>query len=461
MIIVLEKLRQIAFWTVDWLKGGHVWRYYREIKHVQHNPLSQRTSATRQEHLSKILDHAVRTTPFYKSLESNKVDLDKFPVINKQLIRENFEAFRSEAYRSKHNHQVLTSGSTGKPFKVLQDKSKRNRNTADTLFFAGRAGYNIGARLYYLRLWDKQYQKGKIQSFVQNMATYSVDELDDANLSRLVQQLEGDKSNINILAYTSALETICNYVEKNHGKPLSGKFSSIIAVAEALGNDVRHKVRKYFGVDAISRYSNSENGILAQRFSGNEASSFEINWASYFVELLDLNEDKPVQLGEPGRIVVTDLFNYAMPMLRYDTGDVGIMEEDKTNGSLVFTKIEGRKMDMFTNTKGEYVSSHIIHHILQFRGIEQFQFVQEDGDEYIIKLKVSKKLDSQDEQALLDQYQEYFGDDANISIVYVDDIPLLPSGKRKLVLNNAIKKQKKLVDQGSKEKTKSLAGTKP
>ncbi len=460
MIKVLEKLRQIAFWTLDWLKGGNLWKHYREIKYVQQNPLSQRASAIRQEHLSRILDHAARTTPFYKNLVSKKVDLDKFPIINKQLIRENFEAFRSESYRNKYNHQVLTSGSTGKPFKILQDKAKRDRNTADTLFFAGRAGYNIGARLYYLRLWDKQYQKGKIQSFVQNIVTYSVDDLSDSNLAKLVSELDKDKSSINMLAYTSALGTICDYLEKNHGKPLKGKFCSIIAVAEALGNDVRHKVRKYFGVDPISRYSNSENGILAQRFSENESSSFEINWASYFVELLDLNSDTPVQLGEPGRIVVTDLFNYSMPMLRYDTGDVGIMEEDKTNGSLVFTKIEGRKMDMFTNTKGEYISSHIIHHILQFRGIEQFQFVQEDGDEYIIKLKVSEKLDNQDEQALLNQYQEYFGEDARISIVYVDDIPLLPSGKRKLVLNNAIQKQKQLVQKRSKELSEPIVEAK-
>ncbi|NAY91241.1 CoF synthetase [Muricauda sp. JGD-17] len=459
MIRILEKLRKVAFWSLDWFKGGHVWKHYREIRYIQQNPLSRRATGIKQEHLSKILDHAVKTVPFYAKFASKKMDLTKFPIINKQLIRENFETFRSHPYKNKYNHQVLTSGSTGKPFRILQDKSKRERNTADTLFFAKRAGYDIGARLYYLRLWDKQYQKGKIQSFVQNLATYSVDDLNDANLAKLVQELENDKSSINILGYTSALESICNYLDKHHGKPLKGNFCSIIAVAEALSNDVRQKILKYFGVDAISRYSNSENGILAQRLPKCGSSSFEINWASYFVELLDLNEDKPVKLGAPGRIVVTDLFNYSMPMLRYDTGDVGVMEQDPENNELIFTKIEGRKMDMFTNTKGEYISSHIIHHILQFRGIEQFQFIQEDYDQYVIKLKVSKKLDYEDELALCGQYQEYFGADANISVVYVEDIPLLPSGKRKLVLNNAILKQRKLAEKKSEEVTGSMAET--
>ncbi|WP_222983926.1 CoF synthetase [Flagellimonas meishanensis] len=461
MIRTLEKLRKGAFWTLDWLKGARVWKHYREITYIQGNPLSQRATAIRQEHLSKILDHAVRTVPFYSALAARKMDLAKFPIVDKQLIRENFEAFRSDSYKDKHTHQVLTSGSTGKPFKILQDKAKRDRNTADTLFFAKRAGYNVGARLYYLRLWDKQYQKGKIKSFVQNMVTYSVDELNDSNLAKLVSELNKDRSCINILAYTSALQTICDYLEKNNAEPLKGRFCSIIAVAEALGNDVREQIGKYFGVEAISRYSNSENGILAQRFPKTESTSFEINWASYHVELLDLNEDKPVELGKPGRIVVTDLFNYSMPMLRYDTGDVGIMEKDVISGHLTFTKIEGRKMDMFTNTKGEYISSHIIHHILQFRGIEQFQFIQEDFDEYVIKLKASKKLDEEDEGALVRQYQGYFGPEAHISLIYVEDIPLLPSGKRKLVWNNAILKQKKLTERKSEELSGSIPELNP
>lgn len=444
MIRILENLRKVAFWILDWLKGGKVWRHYREIKLIQNKPDSDSAKEIKRENLAKVLHHAVSTVPFYFDLLPENIQLEKFPVIDKQKVRENFEAFRSLPYRDRHNHQVLTSGSTGKPFKILHDKNKRNRNTADTIFFAKRAGYNLGARLYYLRLWDKQYNKNKIQSIVQNMVTYSVDDLGEENIAKLVKELENDRSCINILAYTSALDSICKYLEKNYNRPLKGKICSIIAVAEALGHDVRHKVQKYFGAEVVSRYSNSENGILAQQRPKVATAWFEINWASYFVEILDLNKDEPVPPGEAGRIVITDLYNYSMPLVRYDTGDVGIMEEDPVTGNLAFTKIEGRKMDMFTNTKGEYVSSHIIHHILQFRGIQQFQFVQEDSDQYTIKMKVSKKLDVEDEEALRRQYLEYFGQDANINIQYVDDIPLLPSGKRKLVVNNTIKKQKKI-----------------
>ncbi len=134
-----------------------------------------------------------------------------------------------------------------------------------------------------------------------------------------------------------------------------------------------------------------------------------------------------------------------MPLIRYDTGDVGKLnfDLDDSDKPLVFTKIEGRKMDMFTNTNGEYISSHIVHHILQFNEIDQFQFIEEENKEYVIKLKVSKDFDYDNEIGIIKQYKEYFGVGANIRIEYVKDIPLLPSGKRKLVINNAIKTLKK------------------
>lgn len=443
MTKVLEQLRKIAFWTVDTLKGGGIRRHYFQLKMVMANPDSKEAKEIRNLNLAKILQHAAKTVPFYSNINTSAegLCLQDFPIIDKQLIRENFEDFRSIGYRDKHNHAVLTSGSTGKPFKILHDRNKRDRNTADTLFFAKRAGFELGSKLYYLRLWDKQYQKNRLLSFVQNISTYSVDDLNEQTVGELVKALDSDRGSINILAYSSALDTICKHLDKHYSsKPLHCKMKSVIAMAEALKPDTRDKIQTYFSTRVVSRYSNSENGIFAQQKVDGSGDDFEINWASYHIEILDLNEDKPVAMGELGRLVVTDYFNFAMPMVRYDTGDVGIMDIDPKTGELVLSKIDGRKMDMFTNTKGEYISSHIIHHILQFNGIDQFQFVEEENNEYIIKLKVSQNLDERDENELRNLYRDYFGEDAIITIQYVEDIPLLPSGKRKLVINKAIEK---------------------
>ncbi|MCL6266244.1 CoF synthetase [Flagellimonas myxillae] len=442
MIKLLEWFRRTTFWVLDWCKGGNVGRHYREVKYVQNNPRTEKSKQIRQQHLDQLLGHAVNTVPFYFDISEKEAQLERFPVVNKQVVREKFELLRSQPYINKHNHQVLTSGSTGKPFKILHDKNKRDRNTADTIFFAERAGFKIGAKLYYLRLWDKQYKLGKVKSFVQNMHAQSVDDLSEKNIAILLEDFEQSKSHLNLLAYTSALDSICKYLDEHYKRPLDCTTTSAIAVAEGLSPTVKEKMRKYFNVEVVSRYSNSENGILSQQPLNSRSGYFEINTASYHVEILDLNHDRPVKPGEVGRIVITDLFNYSMPLVRYDTGDVGMMEEDPESGSLVFTKVDGRKMDMFTNTKGEYISSHIIHHILQYKGIQQFQFVQEDVGKYVIKLKVLEKLPIRVEDALRNQYLEYFGEDAELKIKYVKDIPLLASGKRKLVINKVAEASK-------------------
>lgn len=438
MTKILENFRNLSFWLLDALKGGHVRKHCKEIQWVLENPQSQKTEQIKVQNLQNLLRHAIRTVPFYHHIPETTLELKGFPIIDKQTVRENFPNFRSSLHLKGYNHEVTTSGSTGKPFKILHNKNKRNRNTADTCFFANRAGFKLGSRLYYLRLWDKQYKKNQLLTQIQNIAAYSVDDLTDENLRKLVTELESDKSNKSILAYTSALGTVSKYVEEKLGRPLNCKFDSIISIAEALNPDVKQRAQKYLGAEVISRYSNSENGILAQQRVNSASDNFEINWASYHIEILDLYEDKPAAPGESGRIVITDFFNYSMPIIRYDTGDVGVVEFDEESQAMVFTKIEGRKMDMFTNTRGEHISSHIIHHILQFNGIEQFQFVEEENGEYTIKLKVSSKYDRNDEGRIRNQYLEFFGEDAIIHVEYVEDIPLLPSGKRKLVVNKAI-----------------------
>ena len=98
-------------------------------------------------------------------------------------------------------------------------------------------------------------------------------------------------------------------------------------------------------------------------------------------------------------------------------------------------------MDMFTNTQGEYVSSHIIHHVLQYPGIDQFQFIEEENNEYFIKLKITADFDKSREKELIELYKGYFGPNANVFVEYVNEIPLLLSGKRKLVINKTIEKQ--------------------
>ena len=107
--------------------------------------------------------------------------------------------------------------------------------------------------------------------------------------------------------------------------------------------------------------------------------TFILNEANYFIEILKEN-DEPAEEGELGRIVVTDLYNYAMPMIRYDTGDVGSLKYMEINGvkKKVITNFTGRKIDMVYDVSGRCLSPHKVSVTFwSFPELKQFQFIQE------------------------------------------------------------------------------------
>ncbi len=429
-----EKIRRSAFWATDRLKGGQVNGHYNEIKDILENPDSKENVQLRADYLDKLLKHAVESTPYYFGCKSFK-SINDFPIINKSIIIGNYDAFTCGDRNFKEGRMVVTSGSTGTPFTVKHGKRKTQRNTADTIYFGELAGFTIGQRLYYFKIWNKINKKNKFAQFMQNIVPYDVSELDDKSLSLIIDRLEKDRSNKCLLAYSSVYDALSAYMQK-HNLEIMKNVVSIISMSEALDCSTRQCISHFFNVRAVSRYSNMENGIIAQQLRDG-SDEFLINDASYFIELLDMNYDKPAPPGSPGRIVITDLFNYCMPLIRYDTGDIGVLSQKEIDGCIrmVFKSIEGRRMDMIYNTSGSLVSSYIVtNNMWKYSEIRQYQFIQDSANQYVFKLNTDVPFLRENE--LSEEFKKYLGEDAQISIDYVNEIPILASGKRRKVVNN-------------------------
>ena len=415
------------------MKGSPVSQHFENISSCLLNHLSD--GVQKGENQKKnLIRHAVNTTEFYRNIGVEGI-LEDFPVISKSLIRSKREAFISDVINENERIPAITSGSTGTPFKVFHDQNKKNRNTADTLFFANRAGYEVGQRLIYLKIWAEEKMASTLHYKLQNLVPVDVIKLDDEVITSLIAEIEKGTETYSILGYVSALESICKYLDRTHGRKISANIASIITMSESLTPYVKEKMEFYFGTEVHSRYSNLENGILAQQVPGSEG-RFLINTASYIVEIMQMESDEPVKQGQPGRIVVTDLYNFAMPMIRYDTGDVGVLSNvSDPYGNLYLEKVEGRKLDLLYNTTGDVVSSYIMYkNMWKYTEIKQYQLIQEGQREYIFKINIDGNFDKEDQ--LIGEYKKYLGDDANFKIEYVDEIPLLASGKRKKTVNN-------------------------
>jgi phenylacetate-CoA ligase len=434
MVHILEKVRKLGFWIVDAFWGGKIRRHYKDIAFILENYSSESSRLRREKHLENLLFHATTTTEFYKPVR-NYTSLNDFPVINKRTIRENLNEIRSEKYWSGNNYRMDTSGSSGTPFTTYHDANKRSRNTADTIYLQKKAGFELGHRLYYIRKWFKMHRKNALNSSLQNIHKVDVTEFTDNYLRELISTIKDDPSTKVLLGYSSGLREICRYLRNTRSAPVESKISCIIAMAESLGQDTRESLEYYFNAPVLSRYSNLENGILSLQFP-NMGNCYHINWASYYIEILHPLEDIAVPYGQLGRVVVTDLFNYCMPLIRYDTGDLAIMTESTPyfNKAPAFERVEGRKMDIIYDTSGKPQSTFIVFHLEAYPEIKQFQFIQQGEKRYVIKLNMQGPF--KEEKKLSTLFKGYLGNDAVIDFQYVDEIPQLSSGKRRIAVNN-------------------------
>ncbi|WP_405296246.1 CoF synthetase [Algibacter sp. Ld11] len=429
---ILNRFRKAAYWTLDAIKGGAVKNDFKDIERMFSYTSFSALKAYQKPTLDALLDTAVNNSAFYSSYKSYK-SLEDFPVVNKSIIKENFDAI---TFDDKNNNflPVKTSGSTGSPFSIFQTKRKKIRNTADTLYFAKLAGYTLGEKLLYLRLWAAYYKKPKIIAWLQNTEQLDVSDLTDNYIKELVTRLEKNKAPKGWIGYPSGFETICKSLDSMKAKPLNCNIKSIIAIAEGLSPEVKSKMQYYFKSPTVSRYSNVENGIIAQQMPNDEG--FRINWASYIVEILDLESDMPIEYGAVGRIVITDLYNLATPMIRYDTGDIGAFFNDTNSNDNIpkLESIQGRKMDVLYKTNGEMLNPFTMHaYVYDFPEIKQLQFIQHEEKKYEIKVNINVMFER--ESLLIEKFKNDIGKDALIDIGYVDVIPSLKSGKRKISVN--------------------------
>lgn len=422
-------IRALVFWTLDFLRGGTVRKYCKEILDYLEN-----NQGENEKQLEYILSYSVDNVEFYKKYRGFS-KLQDFPVIYKMTLREHEDEFLAPQYDKKKLYVEETSGSTGTPLRVYQDPIKRKRATADTIVFSKIVGYDLGTRLYYSRVWNNRNRKTFIEAKKQNIIMHESANLSDKDLQELLNQLEADTTKKSVLIFASTLAALYQYMVTNN-LSTTAKVEVFITVSESLALEVRHGIERIFNSKVVSRYSDSECGILSQQCINED--EFHINKGSFYIELLQLDNDEPVVEGEVGRIVVTDLYNHAMPLIRYDTGDLGILSHQPRckHGTKVFTRVDGRRIDSVLSTSGDILSPYIIINTFwKYTELKQYQFIQNSEKNYELKLnQVEGALVR--EREILDDIKTYVGHDADITVTYVDEIPSLSSGKRKQVVNN-------------------------
>lgn len=420
-------IRRKGYWTLDWLKGGECKKYYDDIKYKNDNRILN------VEQLDSLLKHAVSTTPFYKDFDY--ANIKSFPVITKNDIKSNWEKMHSKDYMGKPIHYMSTSGSTGTPFTMEWDMHKRKHQLAELIYFNEIIGQKLGQRFSYLRIWTSRNKKSKFEQWEQNLVPLDILHLDDENLEKIRVRLK-KKPNINMcMGYASTFENIVRYLKRMGDTPEMFPVKVLITGSEVMTLESKEIIKNVLGCKVIDRYANEENGFIAQ--TDDMSDIFNVNVASFYVEILKLDSDEPVEQGELGRVVITDLYGSAVPLIRYDTGDLAVCNSVKEGWVTSLKSIQGRRVDLIYDTNGKKLTPHTWSvYMWKFDKLKQYQFVQEDAKSYKLIVNGAKGIYSDSE--LTEHLRSVLGDDAEIDIEHVDLIPTTAAGKFKKTICNYV-----------------------
>ena len=236
-------MRKNLFWLYDKLKGGKIKANVLQIKGIVENNSSTDRNKEIERSLDQLIEHATSSCEFYRKFNET-TDITDFPVINKSIVRKNSDSFISDVFNKTQLTKVVTSGSTGTPFQVFHNRDKRIRNSADTIYFAHKAGFDIGDKLFYLKIWSASNQKSKLTALIQNVVPFDVLRFNDKEIERFISMLK-KKGRKGILGYASALEQVCKYLDRNPERVNNKiKVHSAISMSESLSDYTKEYFKK-------------------------------------------------------------------------------------------------------------------------------------------------------------------------------------------------------------------------
>lgn len=355
-------------------------------------------------------------------------DLAKLPTLNKEDIRTHFPDLVVPNIRLKDCTFRRSSGSTGEPTVTVKDDNARIYEESAIIRQRLACGVGFGER--FLNVTPSKPGGPYLDSLgfhiVHNLNVMEEKKTD--YLQRLkkmkITAIFGMSSWIRSLAYDVQIAGISNVKPK-----------VVISSFELLHKETRKLVKDVFDTDIIDLYSCSEVHDIAWECP--EHVGYHINADNVIVEIL--KDGEPVAEGELGEIVITCLYNYAMPLIRYKIGDMGTFTNEycPCGRKLPLLKsIQGRSVDSIVLPDNRMIPpSELILVLSNYTGYLNFRVIQENKNLVVIIYAKDAGLTSEVLDDIVREFKRILGSNVEIKTVGVDTIPLAESSKLRWVVS--------------------------
>lgn len=384
--------------------------------------------------LQEIVDYAYKTCSYWKNeFGSKKINFSaksKFSdlsIVKKANIRDSKEMFISETVNS--FYKMATSGSSGVPLEFYIDQSIFVRR-AFALHYALKQ-YGLDTHLNILRLSYQDFPWRNYQG-----RYFDVSLLSRHGAGDIRKFLNIYKPAI-LYGTVSHILAFAEFIEKNS---CDWRFEGIITRSEHLTDAVRAYFESVFGGKAYNIYAAREFGPIAQECVMQKG--HHVNEDIVFLEIVD-DDGNIVPEGTEGNILITSLYNKSMPFIRYEIGDRGGFVVEKCGCGLQTKRIMlvGRNCDFVYLPSGRKLPISDLFSPLSIVGVVRaFQFIQQSFNELIIRVATggNENWSNVSQTIKLRVYKTAnLASEANfvLRVEKVDEIPLLPNGKRKLFVS--------------------------
>ncbi|MFA9192414.1 phenylacetate--CoA ligase family protein [Flavobacterium sp. FZUC8N2.13] len=339
-----------------------------------------------------IVEFHLENNAFYQKLVGSKkyTNWEDLPILNKTNLQSPLEYRLSKGFTTKNCYINKTSGSSGTPFIFAKDKYTHALTWASNMYRFGLHGINFNrslqARFYGIPLDFMGYKKERFKDFLSRRFRFSIFDLSDAVLEKMLKKFETTKFEY-LNGYTSSIVLFAKFLRKRNLilKDICPTLKVCMITSEMLFEDDKKLLEMQFGIPIVNEYGASELDLIAfeSRSVGTE-NQWQINSETLFVEILDEN-NQVLPYGKEGRIVITSLFNKAHPFIRYDIGDIGILDEKSTLEKPILKQLIGRTNDVAVLPSGKKSPGLTFYYVTK-------SIIEDDGNvkEFVIK---QRKID--------------------------------------------------------------------
>lgn len=391
----------------------------------------------------KILKYAYENVAFYhRRFNAAKIkpediqsieDMQRLPILAKKDVQRNFDSLVSRNVRMEMCKKETTSGTTGTPLTFIAEKRASGIMSANKLRHQVENGSRLFRDKYVLLLPARGFSRKRtyLGGFLARLG-FLRRRLMDAQepVEDVMEKLISFGPDV-IDSLPSFFLLLAKEMEKS-GEVIHPRH--IFGSGELLDTVSRRFINSAFNVDMLDVYGCTEAGNIAWECS--EHAGYHTNIDLVVTEFV--KDEEHVTMGEAGKIILTPLWNYAMPLIRYEIGDVGRPSSERCpcgRGLPLMEVIEGRYEDFIVLPSGRMISPYVTSRYFEnVEGIDEYRIIQQARSNFIIQLVLREGRNNDIFLRLEDTFKKELGEDLTISIEAVDSIP--KNGKLRHVVSN-------------------------